>query len=190
MLFVESFFLDMFSTIGSLKRRTGRFGVGRFAYLKQLFDEYQHPSTNDQNKLQILANFSNFCYDPINFEHIRRLNIIDLLIDCLKTHVDDDFVDFSLAGLCNLSADPMNTQIILDKCPTILFSLVRCLFSTHLNLVMNSILTMMFLSDKQKSFHEEIKKHDQIRITIEQLSKSKDKRLSNVSSVFLNDYFQ
>lgn len=33
-----------------------------------------------ENKLQILANLGNFAYDPINYEHFRQLNILDLFI--------------------------------------------------------------------------------------------------------------
>ncbi len=31
-------------------------------------------------KLQVLANLTNFAYDPINFESFRTLNIIDLFL--------------------------------------------------------------------------------------------------------------
>jgi hypothetical protein len=36
-----------------------------------LFSEY---------KQQIVANLGNFAYDPINYEFIRRLNILDLFL--------------------------------------------------------------------------------------------------------------
>ena len=31
-------------------------------------------------KLQVLANLANFAYDPINYEYIRHLKIIDLFL--------------------------------------------------------------------------------------------------------------
>ena len=36
-----------------------------------LFSEAKH---------QVLANLANFAYDPINYEHIRKLNILDLFL--------------------------------------------------------------------------------------------------------------
>ena len=33
-----------------------------------------------ESKLQILANLANFAYDPINYEYLRILNIIELFI--------------------------------------------------------------------------------------------------------------
>src|SRR5690242_7447511 len=110
----------MFSTWNSLERRTGRFGVGRFEYLKQLLNEYEHSSTNNDNKLQILANFANFSYDPINYNYLRELNIIDLFLDCLQMNTNDDFVHYALAGLCNMSTDKTNSQLIINKNPSIL----------------------------------------------------------------------
>ena len=31
-------------------------------------------------KQQVLANLANFAYDPINYEHFRQLNILDLFL--------------------------------------------------------------------------------------------------------------
>ncbi|CAF4425762.1 unnamed protein product, partial [Adineta steineri] len=121
----------MFSTPKSLQRRTGPFGVKRLEYLKQLLNEYEHTSTNNENKLQLLANFANFSYDPINYIYLRQLNIIDLFLDCLQMHTDDDFVHYALAGLCNMSADKINNQLILEKNPTILICLIKYLFSNR-----------------------------------------------------------
>ena len=33
-----------------------------------------------ESKLQILANLANFAYDPINYEYLRTLNVIELFI--------------------------------------------------------------------------------------------------------------
>ena len=33
-----------------------------------------------ESKQQILANLANFAYDPINYEFIRQLNIVDLFL--------------------------------------------------------------------------------------------------------------
>lgn len=179
----------MFSTWSSLKRRTGRFGVGRFEYLKQLLNEYEHRTTNNENKLQILANFANFSYDPINYHYIRQLNLIDLYLDCLQLHTDDDFVDYSLGALCNLSCDPLNRQEIFNKQSSILILLVKCLFSSRFNIVMNSMVLLMFLSDSNQQIKNQLIERQEIRSCLEQYSQSKDSRLANMSKVFLEDYF-
>ena len=32
------------------------------------------------SRIQILANLANFAYDPINYNHMRKLNVIDLFL--------------------------------------------------------------------------------------------------------------
>ena len=179
----------MFSTWDSLERRTGRFGVGRFEYLKQLLNEYEHLSTNNENKLQILANFANFSYDPINYNYLRELNIIDLFIDCLQMHTDDDFVHYALAGLCNLCTDKMNSQLIIEKNPSIFICLIKYLFSDRFDIVINSMVTLMFLSDHNEQIKNELIQRNEIRQCLEKYSQSKDIRLSNMAKLFLQDYF-
>jgi hypothetical protein len=179
----------MFSTWNSLERRTGRFGVGRFDYLKQLLNEYEHASTNNEHKLQLLANFANFSYDPINYNYFRQLNIIDLFIDCLQMHTDDDFVHYALAGLCNLSADKINSQLMISKNPTIFICLIKYLYSNRLDIVVNAMVTLMFLCDHNEQIKNELKQRNEIRQCLEKYSQSKDVRLSNMGKLFLQDYF-
>lgn len=53
------------------------------------------------DKIQILAHLANFAYDPINYEHLIKLNVTELFLDCL----DEDnaqLVEFAAAGLCNM----------------------------------------------------------------------------------------
>ena len=179
----------MFSTWQSLERRTGRFGVARLPYLKQLLNEYEHLSTNNENKLQILANFANFSYDPINYNYLRELNIIDLFLDCLQNNTDDDFVHYALAGLCNMSADAINSELIVKKNPLISILLIRCLFSTQFDIVVDAMTTLMFLSDHHPSIKTELIGRNEIRQCLEKYSQSKDVRLANMAKLFLTDYF-
>lgn len=179
----------MFSTKNSLKRRTGRYGVGRLEYLKQLLNEYEHSSTNNENKLQILANFANFSYDPINYNYFQQLNLIDLFLDCLQLNTNDDFVHYSLAGLCNMSSDKVICQVILNKNPSILVILIKCLFSNRFDIVINSMVTLMFLSDHNEQIKNELIQRNEIQQCLEQYSQSKDVRLSNMAKLFLRDYF-
>ena len=69
----------MFSSKEYLEKKTGLWGVGRFKYLQALVTEFQDTSKHE-HKQQVLANLANFAYDPINYEHFRRLNILDLFL--------------------------------------------------------------------------------------------------------------
>jgi KaiC/GvpD/RAD55 family RecA-like ATPase len=53
-------------------------------------------------KEQVLANLANFAYDPINYEYLRKLNVIDLFLDQLSEE-NRNIVQFGLGGLCNLA---------------------------------------------------------------------------------------
>lgn len=179
----------MFSTKNSLKRRTGPYGVGRLEYLKLLLNEYENSTTNNENKLQILANFANFSYDPINYNYFRQLNLIDLFLDCLQLNTNDDFVHYSLAGLCNLSADKINSDLIFNKNPSISVILIKCLFSNRFDIVINSMVTLMFLSDHHEQIKYDLIQRNEIQQCLEKYSQSKDVRLANMAKVFLQDYF-
>lgn len=50
----------------------------------------------------MIANLANFSYDPINYEFLRKLGVIDLFLDQLA---EDDLklAQFALGGLCNLA---------------------------------------------------------------------------------------
>ena len=51
-----------------------------------LLCRYEYPSDVGNftgNKLQIIANLTNFGYDPINYGFIRTLNVLDLFLDVL-----------------------------------------------------------------------------------------------------------
>jgi len=60
------------------------------------------PSLISEAKEQVLANLANFAYDPINYEFLRKLSVIDLFLDQLSEE-NTNFVQFGLGGLCNLA---------------------------------------------------------------------------------------
>ncbi|CAF1338497.1 unnamed protein product [Rotaria magnacalcarata] len=105
-------------------------------------------------------------------------------------HTDDDYVHYALAGLCNMSADKVNCKLIIEKNPTILICLVKCFFSTRLDIVLNSMVTLMFLCNHNEQEKNELIKRNEIRECLEKYSQSKDIRLSNMAKLFLQDYFR
>lgn len=53
------------------------------------------------SKEQVIANLANFSYDPINFDYLRRLKVIDLFLNALSDS-NKKIVKFAIGGICNL----------------------------------------------------------------------------------------
>lgn len=49
----------------------------------------------------MIANLANFAYDPINYEFMRKLHIIDVFLDEIG-NTNDKITEFAIGGLCNL----------------------------------------------------------------------------------------
>ncbi|KAK2147721.1 hypothetical protein LSH36_539g01000 [Paralvinella palmiformis] len=92
----------MFSTQEYLDKKTGPYGIGRFSYLQSLVTEFQD-TDSEEAKLQVLANLTNFAYDPINYEYIRHLKIIDLFLDITAVPVVDAMLRFKKSKNTRLS---------------------------------------------------------------------------------------
>lgn len=52
-------------------------------------------------KQQVLGNLANFAYDPINYDFLRNLKVLDLFLDHLAES-DQVLQKFAICGLCNL----------------------------------------------------------------------------------------
>lgn len=153
----------------------------RYSYLQQLVTEFQDSSSEDAKK-QVLANLGNFAYDPINYDHFRNLNIVALFLDQLDEE-DEDLVEFSIGGLCNLSLDKKNKEFILQKHGV--KKIINCLSSAREETVLSALTTLMFLiTPTSKS---EIVTASVVDCVI-RFKKSSNKRLSNLASVFLEDF--
>eukprot|EP00128_Syssomonas_multiformis_P010492 Colp12_sorted_trinity150504_noHs@29114 len=171
----------MFSSANRLKERTPEGVLDRFHYLQALVTEFQE-SDKREHRLQVLANLANFAYDPINYEHMRQLHVLDLFLDCL-TEEDDTFVEYGISGLCNLCLDKKNKQHILENDGVALVA--NCLSSGSEDTVLSAITTLMFLVTKESC--DEITASP-IKEVMVKFSKSKNPRLSNLAIVFLQDY--
>lgn len=170
----------MFTSKDRLDRRTGPFGIGRLSYLQSLVNEFQE-TESEESKLQVLANLANFAYDPVNYDYIRRLNVIDLFLDCLDES-NEKLVEFALGGLCNLVNDKLNQDHILANDGVNL--VVHCLSSSNEETVLSAITTLIFLATPAS-------KKDLTQMPIvdamQKFSLSSNKRLSNLASVYLRD---
>ncbi|CAG8441035.1 13894_t:CDS:2 [Funneliformis mosseae] len=172
----------MFSTRRQLERRTGKSGTPRLEYLEELVNEYQN--TKDQRaKYQVLANLANFAYDPINYEWLWQLNVVDLFLDTLNES-DEKLREFGLGGLCNLCLESRNQKHIVenDGIPLI----IDCLSNENLDTTLSAITVLNFLITPTS---EQYILTDHVKEQMIKLSHSDNIRVKNLATIFLEDYF-
>ncbi|PKY38496.1 ARM repeat-containing protein [Rhizophagus irregularis] len=172
----------MFSTRRQLERRTGKSGTPRFEYLEELVNEYQN--TNDQEaKYQVLAILANFAYDPINYDWLLQLNVVDLFLDTLS-EPDEKLKEFGLGGLCNLCLETRNKEHIIDNggIPMI----IDCLSNENLNTQLSAITTLIFLITPKS---EQFILTEHVKEEIIKLLQCDSVCVKNLATIFLEDYF-
>ncbi|KAH8035241.1 hypothetical protein HPB51_004482 [Rhipicephalus microplus] len=133
----------------------------RFRYLKELVTEF-NTSCSNEAKEQVLANLANFAYDPINYDHLKRLNIVSLfmgtfstpiLCECIFTaffvcadqldSANDNLREFAIGGICNLTSDQdFRTEVLK---PDNLNKLISCLSTSQEETVLSAITTLISL---------------------------------------------
>ncbi|XP_049514779.1 armadillo repeat-containing protein 7 isoform X1 [Dermacentor silvarum] len=113
----------------------------RFRYLKELVNEF-HTSCSSEAKEQVLANLANFAYDPVNYDHFKRLNILSLFMDQLDS-ANDNLREFAIGGICNLSSDQDFRAEVLK--PENLSKLISCLSTSQEETVLSTITTLISL---------------------------------------------
>ncbi|KAJ7571776.1 hypothetical protein O6H91_01G177000 [Diphasiastrum complanatum] len=131
----------MFTNEDRQKQRTGKYGTSRDQYLQDLVTQFQK-TTSEEFKEQIVAHLANFSYDPFNYDHFRKLHILDLFLDCL-TEPNAKLVEFALGGICNCCPDPANAAIIVQNGGIAL--IVSCLTSPVENTVLSAIAALYYL---------------------------------------------
>ncbi|GJQ67174.1 hypothetical protein Trydic_g8085 [Trypoxylus dichotomus] len=171
----------MFSKKEQLLAKTGPDGVGRFEYLQQLVEEFNKTQSYDA-KQQILANLANFAYDPINYDYIRDLNIVDLFLSQLSGN-KDELLHYGLTGLCNLSSDPTCKEYIIKSNGVFLIS--QQLLHRNVEIALNALTTLIFL----------ITPESQASITTPEIinkvlhyQNHQNTRFKNLSTIFLEDF--
>ncbi|KAM3592817.1 uncharacterized protein V6R79_025706 [Siganus canaliculatus] len=156
-------------------------GSDRFEYLQNLVTEFQD-TDSEEAKEQVLANLANFAYDPKNMEYLRELQVTDLFLDML-TEENENFVEFGMGGLCNLSMDPQCRDVILQNSGISLVT--NCLSSRREETVLSAVTTLMNLwtpSSRSQLTHPGILQ------CMLRFSLSESPRLRNLASVFLQDF--
>ncbi|XP_074116837.1 armadillo repeat-containing protein 7 [Sminthopsis crassicaudata] len=154
---------------------------GRLQYLQALVTEFQE-TTKQEAKEQVLANLANFAFDPNNYQYLRDLQVLDLFLDVLSED-SDTLVEFALGGLCNLCLDKVNKEYILHMGG--IKPIINCLSSSNEETVMSAVTTLMYLSTPQSI--EELTALPVVECML-RFSLSANKRLSNLATIFLEDY--
>ncbi|XP_023805368.1 armadillo repeat-containing protein 7 [Oryzias latipes] len=152
----------------------------RFEYLQALVTEFQD-SDSEEAKEQVLANLANFAYDPKNTEYLRQLQVTDLFLDML-TEKNENFIEFGMGGLCNLSMDPDCRDLILDSDGISLIT--NCLSNQREETVLSAITTLMNLVTpaSQSQLTEPGILQCMLRFSL-----AESPRLHNLAAVFLQD---
>ncbi|ORX55909.1 hypothetical protein BCR36DRAFT_409953 [Piromyces finnis] len=180
----------MFQSHIHIQKRKGSKGTSRFQYLQDLVNEFQE-TQSIEDKQQIIANLANFSYDPINYNWLWELNVIDLFLDCL---VEENLMlqELAIGGICNLCIvfiysfmlDPRFHSYIVENDGIKLIN--SCLTSSVLEIVITAIMTLLLLlSDDCRS---DILTRENRNCLIE-FSKSNQSRLSTIANLFLKDHF-
>eukprot|EP00252_Welwitschia_mirabilis_P005700 TRINITY_DN16232_c0_g1_i2.p1 TRINITY_DN16232_c0_g1~~TRINITY_DN16232_c0_g1_i2.p1 ORF type:complete len:177 (-),score=29.53 TRINITY_DN16232_c0_g1_i2:139-669(-) len=131
----------MFTNDARQKQRTGKHGTPRETYLQELVTEFQK-TRSEETMERIVAHLVNFAYDPYNYDIFRKLNILELFLDCI-TEKNEKLVELGAAGICNCSCDPANAYIIVKNDGIRL--MISCLSSPVQNTVLSAITALYYL---------------------------------------------
>lgn len=163
-----------------MSRKDSAEGSDRFEYLQTLVTEFQD-TDSEEAKEQVLANLANFAYDPKNYDYLRDLQVTDLFLDML-TEDNENFVEFGMGGLCNLSMAPEFRDFILQNDGINLIT--NCLSSRNEETVLSAITILMNLITADS--RSEITQPGVLQCMM-RFSLSESPRLRNLASVFLQD---
>ncbi|GFR11208.1 armadillo repeat-containing protein 7 [Trichonephila clavata] len=153
----------------------------RFSYLRELVTEFQDTNSIEA-KEQVLANLANFAYDPENYIHIKELNIVDLFLDNLEDK-NENLTEFAIGGICNLSLDKNFKQLIYKRGG--IRKVISCLSSEREETVLSAVTALMYLVSPESK--NDITTAPVIDCML-RYQDSDNKRLSNLATVFLQDY--
>ncbi|KAJ8680587.1 hypothetical protein QAD02_016374 [Eretmocerus hayati] len=170
----------MFSTKEKLQKKTGPDGVGRFEYLQMLINEYCTTKSRDA-KEQVLANLANFAYDPINYEYLWRLKILDIFFSALNES-NSKLVSFAAGGICNICLDPLSQKWMYR---TEKIDVVSSLLKRSEESVVLSAITTLYYLDRPES-RGKISSPENVKIMLEH-AKSPNRRIKNLANIFLHD---
>lgn len=179
----------MFQSKEYIEKRHGKTGTDRAFYLNQLVKEYKATTSEVEAKQQVLANLANFAYDPVNYDTLWDLNVVDLFLEATTTTRLDDvkLQEFGLGGLANLCLDPRFRNHIVSN-PAHLISIIACLQAKNPNNVLvNAMTTLMQLVTEDN--YTTILTEDLRKRLLEIHQGTKQRHTKTMAAVFLLDYY-
>ena len=134
---------------------------------------------------KVLANLGNFAYDPINFEHLRALQVVPgLFLDALSEE-DPSLVRFGLAGLLNSAADPLNARLIVDE-EDGLTSICEKLLSADSETALNAVSCLIVLLDPGLPWQDHLDRIDGLaRESLHHLSQCDTPHIAKLAGIAL-----
>ncbi|KAL7634220.1 UNVERIFIED_CONTAM: hypothetical protein RMT77_015550 [Armadillidium vulgare] len=133
----------MFNNHETLVRKSGKKGIDRPDFIRELIEEYKKSDDKDTHQ-QVIANLANFSYDPINFRWLKESGVIDIFLHEIKNSFGI-LQEFGIAGLCNLSIDYEIGQLIIRKGG--ISAVSSLLDSPNENCVIHAITTLIYIAD-------------------------------------------
>lgn len=91
-----------------------------------------------------MANLANFAYDPVNYEHFRKLNILDLFLDVLVEETDVSMIEFAIGGICNSCLDKLIREFLVNN--DVISIIAKHLSSSNEETVLSAITALMYLT--------------------------------------------
>ncbi|XP_074599424.1 uncharacterized protein LOC141853832 [Brevipalpus obovatus] len=151
----------------------------RFRYLRELIDEFNKLEDSESfAKEQVLANLSNFCYDPSNHDNLHKLDLIPLLLHQVQNG-SEKLAEFAAKGLCNLAANPKSIEIIKKAGGKDIVEV--CLYRESEPLVISILYILLMLKVSTDELNQKIEQR------LQTLSQSSSKRISNLAEILLEN---
>ncbi|GAA5802791.1 hypothetical protein HPULCUR_008266 [Helicostylum pulchrum] len=133
----------MFQSKEYILKKHGQNGTDRAYYLKQLTEEYKK-TDKQEAKQQVLANLANFAYDPINFNMLWDLQVVDLFLEA-TTSKDPLLQEFGMGGLANICLEKRHYGYITSKA-SFINDIKNCIDPTFpSNTIVNAMTTLIQL---------------------------------------------
>ncbi|CAO3641528.1 unnamed protein product [Cunninghamella blakesleeana] len=179
----------MFQSKAYIQKRHGKDSPNRLQYFKQLINEYSSTESLEA-KQQILANLANFSYDPINYEWLWEVYVIDIFLEALKSQ-DILLQEFAMGGIANICLDPKHQCYLLENQDHInaifRFLEIKEEKSTT-NVIINTLTTLLLLVNTD--YHTRILSEDLKLALIRLQNNASDITIQNMTGLLLQDYFK
>ncbi|CAO3637003.1 unnamed protein product [Cunninghamella echinulata] len=178
----------MFQSKAFIEKRHGQNSLNKLQYFQQLINEYT-TTDNLEAKQQVLANLANFSYNPINYNWLWEVNVIDIYLEALKDQ-DTTLQEFALGGLANICLEPRHQYYLLenqDHINSIIYFLQIKENKSTINIIINTLTILLLLISTD--YHSKILSEDLKQKLIQLQQNTSNTTIQNMISLLLQDYY-